>query len=527
MTELYPTDAELNALSGTVDPEQEVLFIPTGESPYHTSFYKMLHRLLDVARRAGDLRVYKDGELTFGVRAGRFLDGATPVEFPGAGEQPLTDNATQAIYLLADGTLAVATDGFPDPAAVPNIPLATIDCADGGYDHADITDCRGRAMLSAASGMAAADANALTGGGIAGGLHTHAAEGIEDGAVTAAKLAAAASQEITASNQTIQHDGRRLVSLTTPDGATKVLGTTAAAVADGTVDGQLLTLRCAGGEGSLRIADNPPTANVDLGGDWYPYETDIDVSLTLMWDASAGLWRELFRSSAANDNSGLLAAASGGRDHSNTGGYAGSAGGRFNVNSHNYTGSAGGFHNVNSGQRAGSVGGQGNTNSGASSGSVGGVHAKCRHEAESLAASYGLEASPGDCQVTNFMLRGDYTADANEHTTPVWHELTSPERWTLEAETTVGFTVTVVGRKSDGSKAALFKRMALLERDDSNNTTIVGAAQTLGTDIADDANWDVQLSADDTNEALKIEVHAADNDGDVRWTAHVQAQVCG
>ena len=59
MTELYPSDATLNALSGTTDAEQEVLFVTTGESPYYTSFYKMLHRLLNVARRAADLRVFK------------------------------------------------------------------------------------------------------------------------------------------------------------------------------------------------------------------------------------------------------------------------------------------------------------------------------------------------------------------------------------------------------------------------------------------------------------------------------------
>ena len=58
MNELYPSDAQLNALSGLNDAEQEVLFIATGESPYYTSFYKMLYRMLDVSRRAGDLRVY-------------------------------------------------------------------------------------------------------------------------------------------------------------------------------------------------------------------------------------------------------------------------------------------------------------------------------------------------------------------------------------------------------------------------------------------------------------------------------------
>ena len=52
--------------------------MPVGQSPYHVSFYKMQQRLLNVARRAGDLRVYKDGPLTFGVRTGFFMDGPTP-----------------------------------------------------------------------------------------------------------------------------------------------------------------------------------------------------------------------------------------------------------------------------------------------------------------------------------------------------------------------------------------------------------------------------------------------------------------
>jgi hypothetical protein len=79
MTELYLTDTAINALSGTSDTEQEVYYPPICESPYYTSFYKMVHRLLDVARRAGDLRAYKDGDLTFGVRAGQFMVGDTIV----------------------------------------------------------------------------------------------------------------------------------------------------------------------------------------------------------------------------------------------------------------------------------------------------------------------------------------------------------------------------------------------------------------------------------------------------------------
>ncbi len=207
MVEQYPSDAELNALSGTADAEQEVLFVATGESPYYTSFYKMLHRLLNVARRAGDLRVYKDGDLTFGVRAGRLLNGDDAVDFAGAAEQGLTDNATNYIYLTGDGTLAVNTTGFPTPSETPHIPLATIETAGGAYTHNDMTDYRGRALLSVAaglSGVASADAAAffqatdlsgteaetLSDGSNADALHVHGTAGLEDASATAAKLTA-------------------------------------------------------------------------------------------------------------------------------------------------------------------------------------------------------------------------------------------------------------------------------------------------------------------------------------------------
>jgi len=154
MTELYPSDGELNALSGTTDGEQEVLFVTTGESPYYTSFYKMLSRLLKVARRAGDLRVYKDGDLTFGVRSGRFFNGDTTVDYSGAAAQALTNNATNYIYLTAAGALTVNTTGFPVPSVTPHIPLATIVTAAGSYDFDDMTDYRGRAIFGVCRGSA-------------------------------------------------------------------------------------------------------------------------------------------------------------------------------------------------------------------------------------------------------------------------------------------------------------------------------------------------------------------------------------
>ena len=157
MTEIYPSDAELNAQSGSADAEQEVLYVATGESPYYTSFYKMLYRLLDAARRAGDLRVFKDGDLTFGVRAGLFMDGDTPVEYAGASAQALTASETNTIYLTADGTLTVNITGFPDPSETPHVPLATIEAGADDYAFSDLTDYRGRALLQVLHGIAAAD----------------------------------------------------------------------------------------------------------------------------------------------------------------------------------------------------------------------------------------------------------------------------------------------------------------------------------------------------------------------------------
>ncbi|MFW6133077.1 MAG: hypothetical protein ACOC8F_04215 [Planctomycetota bacterium] len=596
MTEHYPADADLNALSGTIDDEQEVLFIATGESPYYTSFYKMLYRLLDVARRAGDLRVYKDGALSCGVRAGRFMAGDVAVDFPGATGQALSDNALNAVYLTVDAgapALTVSTDGFPDPSTTPHLPLATIATADGAYAHADITDYRGRALLSACDGLTPDQANAaaaffaatdLTGGeaetlsdgSVADALHVHDAAGlaaeavtadklaaavagdglsggagsalsvnvdgstieigagalrVKDGGIAAPKLAAAATETITTDNQTIQHNDKPVVLLTLNGPGELTLGSTASAIADGSVDGQELTLALdTVTSGNLNVNDNPPTSNCRLQGNWLAY-VGVGSWLHLRWNASDGNWWEVGRGNRENTNSGRYAGSAGGAGNTNSNIYCGSAGGQSNTNSSYYSGSVGGKSNTNSAYYCATVGGKENTNSAHFTGSVGGKGGKCRHQTETLVAA-NKRSTNGDAQVTNYLQRtGDsgYTVDANESTGPSWHELTTPERWVLEDGTAVKFRVSILGALSDQSKVASYDRVIVLKRDGSNNTTQIGATQTVGTDIEDDADWDVQLSADDTNESWKVEVHCADADSGTTayWTAHVRAQVVG
>lgn len=110
----------------------------------------------------GSLQVYQDGDLTFAVQTGVYLNGDTLVSYAGAAEQALTDDATNYIYLLADGTLTVNTTGFPVPSETPHIRLATILTADGTYDGrsvadgGDVTDYRGTSLFQVASNNAQA-----------------------------------------------------------------------------------------------------------------------------------------------------------------------------------------------------------------------------------------------------------------------------------------------------------------------------------------------------------------------------------
>ena len=71
MAEQYPTDVTLNALSGSADSQQEVAYPTIAESPYYTSFYKMLYRLLDVARRAATSACSRTGPTPLACARGR------------------------------------------------------------------------------------------------------------------------------------------------------------------------------------------------------------------------------------------------------------------------------------------------------------------------------------------------------------------------------------------------------------------------------------------------------------------------
>lgn len=528
MSELYPSDAALNALSGTSDGEQEVPYVPIGQAPYYTSFYRMQQRLLNVARRAGDFRVYKDGDLTFGVRPGRFSDGGAAAAFAGASARALTNNAVNSIYLTAGGQVTVCTTGFPSPSATPHLRLATIATGSfsangvgGAYDFEDIVDVRGEALYRvqggltsalaseaaaffAATDLSGAEAEALTDGSLADALHRHESAGVSN--LLGTLFAAPASQNVTADGFTIAHNNRRAVHVT----STGLFSSSAAtAIADGAAVGQRLTI--------FRSATGPAVtirnaANTKLNGDWK--RDCFGSALELLWDGAD--WCELWRSgfdNTRNAASGNAAAAEG--SMTTAGGYA--------AHAQNAGTTAGGDASHAEGTNTQALGNsshaQGAYSVASSDYSTAMGNQSCARLFGQAAHANGCFASAGDNQYTRTLLRGA-TADA----TPTELTLTggapsSASRFTLPDGRSCALRLMVAGRKSDGQSALLHRQLVI--RRVADTVDLVGGVQTIGTDI-NQAPWGLTVQADNVNKSLQVLVTGAAGSG-IRWLAVVES----
>lgn len=144
MTERYPDDAELLALAADAHTGAE--YIPTGTTPYYLEFRRLMHRTLLAAARANDLRVYPDGDLTVGIRAGRCVIAGSPIEFAGQTQLPLTPSQTVDLYLDASGSPQQSSGGLPASRS-QFLPLARI--TTDASSIVAIVDLRGEAFLAA------------------------------------------------------------------------------------------------------------------------------------------------------------------------------------------------------------------------------------------------------------------------------------------------------------------------------------------------------------------------------------------
>ena len=145
MAEVYPSDNDL--LNLVSEAETGVEYIATGQAPYYLEFRKLLYRLLTATRRTNDLRVYDEGGLDVGIKAGSFLNNVNDkVSYAGSSGNTLTDNATNYLYLDSAGLLVINTTGFPATTVV-HVRLATVVTAAG--DLVSIADERGVHFLKA------------------------------------------------------------------------------------------------------------------------------------------------------------------------------------------------------------------------------------------------------------------------------------------------------------------------------------------------------------------------------------------
>jgi hypothetical protein len=88
--------------------------------------------------------------------------------------------------------------------------------------------------------------------------------------------------------------------------------------------------------------------------------------------------------------------------------------------------------------------------------------------------------------------------------TPVELQLgTYSERRVIASNSVLSVTVNIIGTKSDGSAIARYLRQVTI-KNVSGTTSLVGSVITLGTDEA--AGTSISITADDTNDAIKIEV---------------------
>jgi len=164
MSEVYPSDSELNALLEEV--ETGVEYIPTGTVPYHLHFRKLLYRLLLAAKRSNDLRLFDEGGLTFGVKAGKFFNGTTLVSYAGSTGNTLeTNKANIYVYINSLGTLVFNEyTAFPDMSAGRHVRLAVLTTS--ASDITALADARDHHSIAVPS----------SGGGGGGEIESHTAD---------------------------------------------------------------------------------------------------------------------------------------------------------------------------------------------------------------------------------------------------------------------------------------------------------------------------------------------------------------
>jgi len=124
----------------------------------------------------------------------------------------------------------------------------------------------------------------------------------------------------------------------------------------------------------------------------------------------------------------------------------------------------------------------------------------------------------------NFWARGNVVVESWTGTTTnatpleIYCGSASGQRFTIKPSSVISFTLQVVARDNTSGDCAVYHFKGGIKRDGSNNTVLM--ATTKDTVQEDDSTWDVAVTANDTNEALKITV-TGDASNTVKWAARL------
>ena len=133
-----------------------------------------------------------------------------------------------------------------------------------------------------------------------------------------------------------------------------------------------------------------------------------------------------------------------------------------------------------------------------------------------FARAAGRFAALGDAQFVQLVMRIK-TTDATATTLMLDGSTT---RLTITSGKIMFADILISGIKSDGSASACYKRKVAI-KNVAGTTTLVGTVETIGTDIEDNASTDVAITADNTNDALQINVTGITSET-WRWVAVVE-----
>jgi hypothetical protein len=224
--------------------------------------------------------------------------------------------------------------------------------------------------------------------------------------------------------------------------------------------------------------------------------------------------------------SGQSSALLGGEENTASGGFSAVIAGIRNVASGVFNSAViAGTDNTASGERSVILGGELNTASGQNSFSSGSTCQSSASNSFTLgqraqanrfsmqAHSAGAFAFTGDAQRARFVLRNKTT---NATATELFLDGSST-RLTIPSGKYLTGTINIAGIKSDGATAARYIRQFSI-KNVAATTSLVGTIDTVGTDIANSTT--ISITADDTNDALKVEVTGIASET-WRWVASV------